>query len=66
MKRRKVNWCGYILRRDYRLKYFIERRMEENIEGMEKQGRRRKQLLDDLRETKSYWRLAEEALDCSL
>jgi hypothetical protein len=54
IKRGKVNWCGYILSRDYRLKHFTERRIEGNIEGMERQGRRHKQLLDDLRERKSY------------
>jgi hypothetical protein len=30
------------------------------------QGRRRSQLLDDLKETKWYWKLKEEALDCTL
>jgi hypothetical protein len=31
-----------------------------------RRGRRRKQLLDDLQEKKSYWKLKEEALDRTL
>ena len=30
------------------------------------QGRRSKQLLDDLKETREYWTLKEEALDSTL
>jgi hypothetical protein len=30
------------------------------------QGRRRKQLLDDLKEKKRYWKLKDEALDRTL
>jgi len=30
---------------------------------MVKRGRRRRQLLDDLKETEAYWKLKEEALD---
>jgi len=33
------------------------------VEMMERRGRRRKQLLDDLRERKGYCKLKEEALD---
>jgi len=32
------------------------------IEGMVKRERRRKQLLDDLRETRGYWKMEEETL----
>jgi hypothetical protein len=31
-----------------------------------RQGRRRKQLLDDIKETRRYWKLKEEALDRTL
>ena len=31
-----------------------------------RRGRRRKQQLDDLKETRGYWKLKEEALDRSL
>jgi hypothetical protein len=31
-----------------------------------RRGRRRKQLLDDLKEKRRYWKLKEEALDCTV
>ena len=33
---------------------------------MGRRGRRRKQLLDDFRETRGYWNLKEEVLELSL
>jgi hypothetical protein len=33
---------------------------------MGRRGRRRKQLLDELKETRGYWKLKEEALDRTL
>jgi hypothetical protein len=36
---------------------------EEGIEVTGGQGRRRKQLLDDVKEGKGYWKLKEEAID---
>jgi hypothetical protein len=44
----------------------IEGKLEGRIEMMGRLGRRRKQLLDDLKEKKRYWKLKEEALDCIL
>jgi len=38
--------------------------LKEEVTG--KREIRRKQLLDDLKETKGYWTVKEEALDCSL
>jgi len=37
--------------------------IEGDIDGIGRQGRRHKQLLDDLRQTRRYWKLKEEALD---
>jgi len=37
--------------------------MEGRIELMERPERRRKQLLDDLKETTGYWKIKQEALD---
>jgi hypothetical protein len=37
--------------------------LEGRIEMTGRRGRRRKQLLDDLKEKKRYWKLKEEALD---
>ena len=50
IKRRKANWTGNYLRRNCLLKYVIDGK----IEGMRRRGRRRKQLLDDFKETRRY------------
>jgi hypothetical protein len=63
IKRRKANWIGHILRRNCLLKHVIEGKLEERIEMT---GRRRKQLLDDLKEKRRYWKLKEDALDRKL
>jgi len=42
---------GHILRRNCLLKYIIEGKIERKIEMTGRVGRRRKQLLDDLKET---------------
>ena len=39
---------------------------EENIEGKRRPGRRRKQLLDDVKERRMYWKLDGEAPDRTL
>jgi hypothetical protein len=44
IKRGTENWIGHNFRRNCHLKHVIERK----IEGTERRGRRRKQLLDDL------------------
>jgi hypothetical protein len=44
----------------------IEEKLEGRIEMMGRRGRRRKQLLDDLKEKKRYRKLKEEALDRTL
>jgi hypothetical protein len=36
------------------------------IEVAERRGRRRKQLLDDLKEKRRQWKLREGAIDCDL
>jgi hypothetical protein len=66
IKRRKANWIGHILRRNYLLKHVIEGKLEGRIEMTGRRGRRRKQLLDDLKEKKRYWKMKEEALDRTL
>jgi hypothetical protein len=57
-KLRKANWNGHLLRRNYLLKGVTE----GWVVGMGRRGRRRKQLLDDVKETKIYWKLKKEAL----
>jgi hypothetical protein len=63
IKRRKANWIGHILRRNCLLKHVIEGKLEGRIEMTERGGRKRKQLLDDLKEKRRYCKLIEEALD---
>jgi hypothetical protein len=36
------------------------------IEVTPRQGRRRKEVLDDVKETREYWKLREEAIDRSV
>ena len=55
--RRKANWIGHILRRNCLLHDAIEGQMKE-VKGI---GRRRTQLLDDLRNIRRYWEPKEEA-----
>jgi hypothetical protein len=63
IKRRKANRIGHILRRNCLLKHVIEGKLVGRIELTGRRGRRRKQLLDDLKEKRRYWKLKEEALD---
>jgi hypothetical protein len=63
INRRKGNWIGHILRKNYLLKHVIEGKLEGRIEMTGRRGRRRKQLLDDLKEKRRYWKLKEKALD---
>jgi hypothetical protein len=62
IKRRKANWIGHMLCRNCVLKHVIEGKLEGRIEMTGRRGRRRKQLLDDLKEMKRYCKLKEEAL----
>jgi hypothetical protein len=48
------------------LKHAIEGKLEGRIEMTRIRGRRHKQLLDDLKEMRRYWKLKEEALDRTL
>jgi hypothetical protein len=65
-KKKKANWIGHILRRNCLLKHAIEGKLEGRIEMTGRRGRRSKQLLDDIKWNKRYWKLKEEALDCTL
>ena len=62
--KRKANWIGHILRRNCLLQDVIEGRIETN--NGRRLGRRRIQILDDLRERRKYWELKEEAEDRQL
>jgi hypothetical protein len=63
VKRRKANWIGHSLCGNCLLKHVIEGKIEGSIEVKGGLSRRRKQLLDDLKETRGYWKLEVGALD---
>jgi hypothetical protein len=56
-KRRKANWICYIFRMKCLLKRIIEGKIGGGIEVTGIRRRSRKQLLDDLKETRGYWKL---------
>jgi hypothetical protein len=51
------------LRKNYILQRVIEGNIKGGIEVRERQGRRRRKLLDDLKKRRGYSHLEEEALD---
>jgi hypothetical protein len=57
--RRRANWIGHILRRNFLPHDAIEGQTTE-AKGV---GKRRAQLLDDLRNRRRYWELKEDAED---
>jgi len=63
IRKRKANWIGHILRRNCLLQRVTEGKIHGGIEVTERQGRRRRKLLDDLKERRGYSHLKEEALD---
>ena len=63
IRKRKANWIGHILRRNCLLKQVIKGKIKGEIEVTSRQGRRRKKLLDDLKDRRGYCHLKEEALD---
>ena len=58
----KANWISHILRRNCLLQRVIEGKIKGGIEVTGRRGRRRKTLLDDLKERRGYSHLKEEAL----
>jgi len=54
IRKRKANWIGHILRRNCLLKQLIEGRMKGEMEVARRRGRRRKKLLDDLKDRRGY------------
>ena len=58
-----IEVCGHILRRNCLLKQVIEGKIKGQIEVTRRRGRRRKNLLDDLKDRREYCQLKDEALD---
>ena len=63
IRKRKANWIGHILRRNCLLQRVIKGKIQGWIEVTGRQGRRRRKVLDDLKERREYSHLKEEALD---
>jgi len=61
--KRKANWIGHILRRNWLVKQVIKRKIKGQIEVTRRQGKRRKKLLDELKDRRGYCELREEAVD---
>jgi len=59
IKIRKANRISQILHRNCLLKHVIEGKKEERIEVTGRRERRCKQLLNDLKENRGYWKLKE-------
>jgi hypothetical protein len=63
VRKQKANWIGHILCRNCLLQRVIEGKKQGGIEVTGRQGRKRRKLLDDLKERRGYSHLKEEALD---
>jgi len=63
ISKRKANWIGHILRRNCLLQRVIRGKIKGGIEVTGRRGRRRRKLLDDLKEGRGCYHLKEEALD---
>jgi hypothetical protein len=62
----KANWIGHILRRNCLLQRVTEGKKQGRIDVTGRQGRRRRNLLDDLKERRGYSHLKEKALNRTL
>jgi hypothetical protein len=63
ISKRKSNWIGHILRRNYLLQQVIAEKIKGGTGVTGRRGRRRRKLLDDLKERRGYPHLKEETLD---
>jgi hypothetical protein len=54
IRKRKTNWVGHILRRKCLLQRVIKGKVKGRIEVTGRPGRRSKQLLNDVKETRDY------------
>ena len=62
IRKRKANWIGHILRRNCLLKQVIKGKIKREMEVTRRRGRRRRKLLDDLKDRRGYSHLKAEAL----
>jgi len=66
IRKRKANWVGHILCRNCLPRQVIEGKIKGEIEVTRRRGRKRKKLLDDLKDRRGYSHLKEGALDCTV
>jgi hypothetical protein len=66
ISKRKANWTGHILRRNWLLLQVIEGNIKVGIEVTGRRGIRRRTLLDDLKERRGYSHLKEKALHSTI
>jgi hypothetical protein len=66
VRKRKAKYIGHILRRNCLLQQVIEGKTKGGIELKGRRGRRRRKLLDDLKERRGHSDLKEEALDSTM
>jgi hypothetical protein len=63
IRKRKANWIGHILRRNCLLQRVIEGKIKGGIKVTGRRGRRRRKLLDDLKERRGHSHSKEKDLD---
>jgi hypothetical protein len=63
ISKRKANWIGHILCRNCLLRLVVEAKIKGGIEVTGRRERRRRKLLNDLKERRGYSHLKEEAVD---
>ena len=63
IRKRKANCIGHILYRNCLLKQVIEGKVKGDLEVTRRRGRRRKKLLEDLKDRRGYSHFKGEALD---
>jgi hypothetical protein len=62
LQRRKADWIGHILLRNCLFRHVTEGKQKGIIVKMGRRGRIGKQLLNDIKEKKRYWKLKLEVL----
>jgi len=63
IRKPKANWFGDILCRNCPLKQVIEGKIKGEMEVVRRRGRKRKKLLDNLKDRRGYSHLKNETLD---
>jgi hypothetical protein len=64
--KRKANWVDHTLRRNCLIGHVIEGKIKGGLEVTGRRGRKRRKLLDDLKERRGYSHREEEALDSTM